>query len=387
MKNKLSTVKLGILGGGQLARMMVLKSHEMGIKPYILSAHPQDPAAQVTSYFIQGDLNSKRHLKKFLDKVDLAIFENEFLNPSLLYEASVSSNTPVHPKPKIMYLLQDRLNQKKLLQKHKIPTANFVELHSKKQINKLNSFFSKGVVLKKRHQGYDGYGIFIFKTNAQNKTILTNEPAKQFINKNKPLIAEEYIPFKKELAIILVRNRKKQIIELPLVETHQEQACCLWVKGPCRHPKKDLLVKKLKNLLNQIDYEGVIAFELFETKTGSLLVNELAPRVHNSGHYSLDALSEDQFSLHIKAVLNMDLKEPMKCAKGFAMLNLLGKLNPKYWLPPTGTTLHWYGKMESRPGRKMGHLNSLDSSPNKALNILLNFYSERKNQYEKKQLK
>lgn len=379
MKNKLSTVKLGILGGGQLARMMVLKSHEMGIKPYVLSTHPEDPAAQVTPYFIQGNSDSKRHLKKFLDKVDLAIFENEFLDPGLLYETSISSNTPIHPMPKIMHLLQDRLNQKKLLQKHKIPTANFIELHSKKQINELPHLFPKGVVLKKRHQGYDGYGIFTFKMDSKNKTIETDEAAKQFINKNKPLIAEEYIFFKKELAIILVRNRKKQIIELPLVETYQEQACCLWVKGPHKHPKKDLLVKKLKTMLNQIDYEGVIAFELFETKTGSLIVNELAPRVHNSGHYSLDALSEDQFSLHIKAVLNMDLQEPMKCAKGFAMLNLLGEFNSEYWLPPIGTTLHWYGKTENRPGRKMGHLNSLNSSPNKALNVLLDFHSKKEN--------
>ena len=378
MKNKLSTVKLGILGGGQLARMMALKSHEMGVKPYILSPHPQDPATQVTPHFTQGNLNSQRHLKKFLDKVDLAIFENEFLDPGLLYETSISSNTPIHPMPKTMHLLQDRLNQKQLLQKHKIPTANFIELRSKKQMIELPHLFPKGVVLKKRHQGYDGYGIFIFKIDAKNKTIVTDETAKQFISKNKPLIAEEYIPFKKELAIILVRNRKKQIIELPLVETHQEKACCLWVKGPYRHPKKDLLVKKLKTMLNQIDYEGVIAFELFETKKGSLLVNELAPRVHNSGHYSLDALSEDQFSLHIKAVLNMDLQEPMKCAKGFAMLNLLGESNPGHWLPPTGTILHWYGKIENRPGRKMGHLNSLNSSPSKALNVLLDFHSQRK---------
>ncbi len=367
MKNRLSKVRLGILGGGQLARMMALKSHEMGIKPYVLSAHPQDPAAQITPYFIQGRIDLKKDLKKFLNKVDLAVFENEFLDPVLLYEASIASNTPVHPKPKVMHLLQDRLNQKKLLKKYKIPTAKFIEIHSHKQIHTLPNFFPKGAVLKKRHQGYDGYGTLIVKNIKEDKKI------KEFLNKKPQVIVEEYIPFKKELAIILVRNRKKQIIELPLVETHQEKACCVWVKGPCRHQKKDPLVKKLKNMMNEIHYEGVMAFELFETKQGSLLVNEIAPRVHNSGHYSLDALSEDQFSLHIKAVLNMELVSPVKNSGGFAMLNLLGEKNPSQWLPPAGATLHWYGKTENRPGRKMGHINNLDSTPNKALTTLLDF--------------
>ena len=368
MKNRLSIVRLGILGGGQLARMMALKSHEMGIKPYVLSSHPQDPAAQITPHFIQGRIDSKKDLKNFLNKVDLVVFENEFLDPVLLHEVSIATNTPVHPKPKTMHLLQDRLNQKKLLKEYKIPTARFIEFTYRTEINTLTNLFPKGTVLKKRQQGYDGYGTLIVKNIHEDK-----ERIKQFLSDKPKIIAEEYISFKKELAIILVRNRKKQIIELPLVETYQEQACCLWVKGPCRHQKKDTLVKKLKNMMNQIDYEGVMAFELFETQKGSLLVNEIAPRVHNSGHYSLDALREDQFSLHIKAVLNLDLQIPVKHSGGFAMLNLLGEKVPSQWLPPAGTILHWYGKTESRPGRKMGHLNNIDSTPNKALSTLLNF--------------
>ena len=366
MNNRLSKISLGILGGGQLARMMALKSHEMGIKPYIFSSSPQDPAAQVTPYFIQGKLDSKKDLKNFLSKVDIAVFENEFLDPVLLNEASVASNTPIHPKPKTMHLLQDRLNQKKLLKKYKIPTADFIVIQSNKQINALTSLYPKGAVLKQRRQGYDGYGTLIVQD------ILEDDRAKQFINKTPDLIAEELIPFKKELAIILVRNRKNQIVELPLVETYQKQERCLWVKGPCQHKKKDRLVKKLKTMMNDIDYEGVMAIELFETKQGLLLVNEIAPRVHNSGHYSMDALSEDQFSLHIRAVLNLDIQTPVKFTGGFAMLNLLGEQGLNQWLPLADTILHWYGKTESRPGRKMGHLNSLNSTPNKALTTLLN---------------
>ena len=240
MQNRLSKVKLGILGGGQLARMLAFKCHEMGIKPYVLSSHPQDPAAQVTSYFVQGSLTTKRDVKKFLNKVDLAVFENEFLDPELLHTASIASNTPIHPKPKTMNLLQDRLSQKNLLKRYKIPTAPFIKVHSSKQIKYLASLFPNGVVLKKRHQGYDGYGTLIVKN------IETDDMAKQFIEKNPHLIAEELIPFKKELAIILIRNRKEQIVELPLVETYQEKARCLWVKGPCRHQKKRFINKKAK---------------------------------------------------------------------------------------------------------------------------------------------
>ena len=366
MKNRLSKVKLGILGAGQLARMLALKSHEMGIQPYVLGPSPQSPGSQVTPHFIKGKLNSKRDLKNFLNKVDLAIFENEFLDPALLHQASLDSNTPIHPRPKVMNLLQDRLSQKKLLRKHKIPTADFMEMPSSSSA--LTGMFSEGAVLKKRRQGYDGGGLFI------SKNIAKDPKAWNFIKKNpKGLIVEKYIPFKRELALILVRNRKKQIVEMPLVETFQEKACCLWVKGPYRHIKKNSLIRKLKTLMHEIEYEGVMAFELFETQKGELMVNELAPRVHNSGHYSLNALSEDQFSFHIKAVLNMDISAPVLRAGGFAMLNLLGLKKPVSFLPPKGTALHWYGKKDTHIGRKMGHLNSLDTSPNKALKPLLDF--------------
>ncbi len=368
MKNQLSSIKLGILGGGQLARMLALKSHELGMRPYVLNKQVEDSAMQVTPYFVKGDLHSKKDVKTFLRKVDLAVFENEFLDPSMLHEASLETKTSIHPKPKTMALLRDRWLQKSLLKKYKIPTAEFVRVNSVKQMSSLVSLFPNQIVLKKRLFGYDGYGTLI--TKSKSKT-----PVEEFIKKHSPnLIAEAFVPFQRELAIILIRNKMGQIIELPLVETHQEEARCLWVKGPCQHKKKDNLVKKLKRMIDEIGYEGVIAFELFETKT-ELLVNEVAPRVHNSGHYSLDALSEDQFSLHIKAVLNMKLTTPVKRSGGFAMLNLLGnnKTKTSLWPLPPGIKLHWYGKAENRMGRKMGHINQLASTGGKALNQLLKF--------------
>ena len=372
MENRLSKIKLGILGGGQLARMLALKCHEMGIKPYVLSAHAQDPAGQVTPYFIKGSLSSKRDLKHFLKQVDLAVFENEFLNPSHLQSVSLATNTPIHPTPKIMNLLQDRLSQKQLLIKHNIRTAPFVSVQPQKPVQALAKLFPQGFVLKKRHQGYDGQGTLIIQDL---DGLSQQEKAKAFIKSHSPLIAEKYVTFKRELAVVVVRNRKGHIISLPLVETFQEKACCVWVQGPLRHAKAPSLIQKIEPMLNHINYEGVIAFELFETLKGELWVNEIAPRVHNSGHYSLNALSEDQFSLHIKAVLNKDLKTPIMRAGGFAMLNLLGEKQQPFssWLVPAGMQVHWYGKKDSRPGRKMGHINNVDKSPQKALSALLDF--------------
>lgn len=369
MENQLSKIKFGILGGGQLARMMALKSHEMGLKPYVLCKAKNDPAAQVTSFYVQGLLDSRRDLKNFLQQVDIATFENEFLDTTLLQKTAFAVKTLIHPKPQVMQLLQDRLHQKKLFQKYKIPTARYVAISSKQEINNVNHLFPKGMALKKRRQGYDGYGTRIVKNITQDKASLDF-----VVNNINNLIAEELIPFKREMALILVRNRRKQVIELPLVETYQEEARCLWVKGPRRHRKKAALVKKLKAMLDHLNYEGVMAFELFETKQSKLLVNELAPRVHNSGHYSLDALSEDQFSLHIKAVLNLKIKTPDLLVGGFAMLNLLGRKN--YQLPSTQASsgkLHWYGKSDARPGRKMGHINFVAGSVSKAFAQLLQF--------------
>lgn len=375
IKKTQSTIRLGLLGGGQLARMLALKCHDMSIQPYVLSPSVQDPAAQVTSFFVKGSLYSKKDLTSFLKQVDVATFENEFLDMSLLSKLSKDTKTPVYPSPRTMNLLQDRFKQKNLFKKYNIPTAKFISLpidsHKTPQqrFNQLMKLFPNGFVLKKRHQAYDGYGTCIV-TSIKDKTKAVN-----FIKKSQDLIVEEFIPFKKEMATILVRNRKKQIIELPLVHTYQEQARCVWLKGPCQHKNKSILIKKLKTMLKQINYVGVIAFELFDTSKG-LLVNELAPRVHNSGHYSLDALSEDQFTLHIKAVLNQDLFSPVLQTKGFAMLNLLAgkQLNPQIKMAETKkeVKLYWYGKQEHRPGRKMGHLNALASTPEKALKKLKN---------------
>ena len=263
--------------------------------------------------------------------------------------------------------------------KHHIPTADFISVKFKNKLSlkkNLSNLWSQwgDFVLKSRIGGYDGHGTFIIKKKAQIKQI-------KFPKTN--FIAEKFIPFKRELALLSARNKKGQIIFFPLVESFQKQSICLWVKGPAQHKKLKKLKAQIKVFLTDIDYQGLIAFELFDTRS-QLIVNELAPRVHNTGHYSLDALTEDQFTIHLKAISNQSLKSPRLKSKAFAMLNLLGtgakkasfktksllnESSQKY-LKKQKISLYWYGK-KSRPGRKMGHLNSAGPSANKALAKLL----------------
>ena len=344
---------VGIVGGGQLARMLVLKGHEMGLTMRVLSKSPEDPAAQVCAGWVKGEPTSRRDLASFFRKVDVVTFESEFYSGKLFADISKQTKTKVRPSPRVMGILQDRLSQKRLFNKYGIPTSEFESVTDPKA-----AFERLGpCVFKTRMGGYDGYGTFVVKRESD---LLGLKVA--------PMIAEKFVPFKAELAISLVRGSNGDVTVLPLVQTHQEDSRCRWVKGPVKHRALAPLVARLKRMLVAEKYEGICAFELFDTGR-ELLVNEAAPRVHNSAHYSLDALDEDQFTLHLKAVIGAPLPKTVSAAaKGFAMWNLLGtKTTDASWRYPTGVHLHWYGKKGNRPGRKMGHINAVGKTPTWAL--------------------
>lgn len=381
---------IGILGGGQLSKLLSLKAQALGIKVFVLSASEQDPAAQENPFWIKGDPSKQKDLKPFFKLVDIVTFESEFFPAHQIRKTlqNLKGKKPhIAPSLKALSLIQDRWTQKQLLSQYEINTADFVKINLKSSTQKkLILIWEKlgPFVLKTRTGGYDGYGTFEIKRKSQIKNIKLSSYL---------FIAEKFIPFKRELALLSARNKQAQIIFFPLVESFQQHSRCLWVKGPVKHKKLNVLKAKIKKFLNGIDYQGLIAFELFDTGN-DLMVNELAPRVHNSGHYSLDALSEDQFSIHLKAIMNYPLAKPKAVKKGFAMLNLLGEgclkptlkmkrknKKPNFDLEKVFKTpmlkinksinFWWYGKSISRKGRKMGHINATDSSANKALNKLL----------------
>lgn len=363
-------LKIGLLGSGQLARMLALRAHSLGIQPFVYGGKSTDPAAQVTSRHYEGDLKDAKRLQEFLERVDIATFESEFMDGALLAELSRKTRTPIYPDPLQMEKLQDRWTQKQLLQEHKLPTSPFFAVSTLEETHAAwAQLKTSQVVLKKRKFGYDGYGTFILKSEADLKESLFRENLQGFI-------AESFVPFKRELAVSAVRNPQGEVVFLPLVESFQKDSRCFWVKGPVRHKDLKALKRKIKRFLNELEYVGIMAFELFETSTG-LLINEIAPRVHNSAHYSLDALSEDQFQLHLEAVIGRKLKEPTTLTRGFAMVNLLGSSShaPK-WSDISEGQIHWYGKLDNRPGRKMGHLNCRAENPTKALKTALKTLKE-----------
>lgn len=358
--------KVGILGGGQLARMLALKGADLGLEIHILSEKESDPAAQVVKHWHKGSPQDAKVLESFFKAVELVTFESEFYSGDLLSKISAQTKVPVSPEPRVMRMLQDRLTQKESLIENHILTADFIVIHNKDDLKNASEFFRNKFIIKKRTGGYDGNGTFVVK----NQKDLHNILEKISIAGNE-YIAEAYVAFKRELAVIMARNAHGDIIHFPLVQTKQTENRCDWVVGPEKHPKFNSLIRDLAVYIDSIKYVGVIAFELFDTGQ-NLLVNEIAPRVHNSGHYSLNAMTTDQFTQHWLAVLGFDFFESKMLSKAFAMTNLVGTSSNQALFPKKlEGTLCWYGKLENRPGRKMGHLNYTGTNSKSLLKIAL----------------
>lgn len=354
--------KIGYLGGGQLARMLSQSAFQMGCHPHIYSQDKNDPAAQVTSFWHQGSLDHAAKIASFLTSVDVVGFESEFMDAKLLSDLQKQTKTKIFPNPKLMGYLQDRLSQKTLFDQYRLTSSPWIVADEKSQILDFFDIHKKGVVFKKRFFGYDGYGTFIIKTKKE---------LGEFLKKHwQPdlFIVEKWIPFKKECAIIVARSQDGSFCHLPLVESFQKQARCDWVQGPIKHRDSDKMIEALKSFLKHLHYVGVMGIEFFVTTKG-LIINEVAPRVHNSGHYSLNTNGPSQFDLHNMCLLGLKLPKQIKINSSFAMANLIGQNKTIKLAAVEG--LHWYGKTDNRMGRKMGHINAIATNKEDALKMAL----------------
>lgn len=362
---------LGVLGDGQLAQMMAQEAQKMGLNFSVLSPDSKSPAAQVTSRVTLGSADKLTDFLDFCKNKDLVTIESEFIDPQTLEQSSC----PVWPKPETLKSLRDRLPQKKSFIDHNIPTSPLYLFSGWDEVEKALKPNSLGLVFKKRLFGYDGYGTRIIKNLSDLEKFKSENPD---LNE---WIAEDLIDFKVELAISFARNASNQILEFPLVQSHQEQSKCLWVQGPLEKTPHQDFINGLKNYIQALDFIGLISFELFLTQDHKLLVNEVAPRVHNSAHYSLEALPTNQFKAHLMAICNMDLPTDESPQKPFAMYNLIGESqgptsNLSLPADQQNVFLHWYHKTETRPGRKMGHLTALADTSEEALLRLKNARKE-----------
>jgi 5-(carboxyamino)imidazole ribonucleotide synthase len=355
-----SNFKLGILGGGQLGKMMISETRKFDIQTYVLDPSDEAPCKIACNKFFKGSLTDFETVYNFGKQVDILTFEIELVNIEAL-EKLESEGIKVYPSPKTLKLIQNKGIQKKFYIDNNIPTSKF-EIYSnlenlKSAIQNQHSTIKFPFVWKCTEFGYDGNGVKIVRSIED----LENLP-------NVECIAEEMIAFKNELAVIVVRNLNGNVRNYPVVEMefHPEANQVEYVICPARIDEKVAqkaiaIALKVSESFNHI---GLLAVEMFQTQDDEILVNEVAPRPHNSGHHTIEASYTSQFENHLRAILNLPLG---KCDSKVAgiMVNLVGSEgfsgqvvyeNIEKIMAIDGVTPHIYGKKETRPFRKMGHV-------------------------------
>jgi 5-(carboxyamino)imidazole ribonucleotide synthase len=366
-----SDFKLGILGGGQLGRMLLAETQKFDIYTSILDANKNAPCAEICNHFELGDLLDFDAVYNFGKTVDLLTIEIENVNIDALDKLQEEGLT-IYPKPKDLRIIQSKARQKNFYIDHQIPTAEFSHYaYLEELVHSIeNSIIDFPFVWKATRFGYDGNGVKIVRKIQD----LENLP-------NVECITEKLIPFKNELAVIVARNADGEVKTYPVVEMefHPEANQVEYVICPARI--EESVVKKAQEValkvVNELDFVGLLAVEMFQTETNEILVNEVAPRPHNSGHYSIEASYTNQFEQHLRSILNLPLGNTASKVVGI-MVNLVGEEgfsgdviyeNIAEILKIDGVTPHIYGKKETRPFRKMGHVTIVNTDIDKAREI------------------
>lgn len=349
---------LGILGGGQLGKMLLYSTRKWDIKTSVLDPSENAPARLACDSFTKGDLTDFQTVYDFGKKVDVLTIEIEKVNVKAL-EKLEKQGVKVYPQPHVLKTIQNKCLQKKFYKKHGIPTASFEEFEMLEQIKEavIKGNLSFPFVWKSAEMGYDGYGVSIVHSNKEIESL-----------KDGPCLVEEFVPFEKELSVIVCRRPQGETTHYPVVESefHPTANQVEYVLCPARISeevaKKAIAVAlKTAAAFSQI---GLLAVELFLTPEEDVLVNEVAPRPHNSGHFSIEASYTCQFEQHIRAVLDLPLGKTTSKTSA-VMVNLVGKQgltgpvvykNIDQVLAIEGVIPHIYGKKETRPFRKMGHV-------------------------------
>lgn len=362
---------LGIIGGGQLGRMLVEAAQKLKISTIVLDPTDNSPAGQLTEQIV-GDFKDPGEIMKLSKNVKFLTYEIESANSKVLKDLQEKGAT-VNPSPESLEVIQDKFLQKHFLMGYNLPVPDFTRVESEKDIKKAASYLGYPLVLKSRFHAYDGRGNAVIKTEKEIK------PALKKLAKSE-LYIEEFIPFEKELAVQIVRDKNGKLVTYPLVETIQKNSICHVVKYPAdvSHSIEKSALEVADKTVSKLFGAGVFAVEMFLAKDGKILINEIAPRVHNSGHWTIEGTNVSQFENHVRAVCEMPLVEPKPKYKAAVMINILGERNadarPEGFeavKKMDGAYAHIYGKFETREERKMGHItvvgNELKSLYEKAL--------------------
>ncbi len=364
--------RIGIVGGGQLAKMTALPAIALGCQIIILERTENTPSSSLAAEILYGDWDDPVNLLNLADKVDVVSLENEFIDANSL-QALEQAGHQLYPSSTTISLVQDKLIQKRALSDVGIAVAPFAAIDSPEDIKQQAEQLGWPLVLKARRNGYDGKG---------NATLMSaadiDDAWAKLDGDNRELYVEGFCDFAGELAVMVTRGANGEMVNYPVVESVQKDHICHIVKAPARidDALANAAIDLARKAVTTIDGVGSIGVEMFLTKENKIILNEMAPRVHNSGHYTIEACECSQFENHVRAILGLPLGSTEMIAPAAVMINMLGEeqgtgypVGIEQALAVKGAHIHVYGKTTTNIGRKMGHITALGSDINEAEQI------------------
>lgn len=362
---------IGIFGGGQLGRMMAMAARSLGYRIHVMDPDPSCPARFVVDSCFQGSWSDARTAAELARGCDVVTLEIEQIAPECL--AAAQRFAPVRPKPELMRIIQNRINQKQWLAEHGFPLGAYAPVQSYPELIEATQHLGSDLFLKSAHGGYDGRSQFRITPSSLQEL----EQGWRSLGEQ-PCVAECAVPLRMEISVLVARSPQGEVRAFPSARNHHENQILAWSVLPSSIPAalethaQDLALR----LAEQLQLEGVLAVEMFVTEGGELLINELAPRPHNSYHASERACATSQFEQAIRAVCGLPLGD-VEILRPAAIANLLGDLwldhDPHFdrALAVPGVRLHLYEKHEPRKGRKMGHLSAIGDTADGAVERVL----------------
>jgi 5-(carboxyamino)imidazole ribonucleotide synthase len=363
---------LGFIGGGQLARMSALQAFRFGMQVAVYATSKDfEPVEKMTPLVVRGDLHNTEKLILFAKMCDVITLENEFIDSEVLKIVSEATGVPILPGPDSFALIEDKLIEKQTFSKAGIPVAPYAQIHTPAELEAFGRQHGWPYVLKSAKGGYDGYG----NATVNNPNDAVTAWSKLGGKDSRTVIAEAFVPFSMELAVMVARNKTGHVV-YPCVESIQQGHICKEIIAPARvTPELQAQTRELAlAAVEAIDGTGIFGFEFFLTTDNQIILNESAPRPHNSGHYTIEGCPTSQFENHVRAVCGLPLGQAGMRTHSAVMINILGSRSGKAIAEGTDSTLntpdaflHIYGKSTSRSGRKMAHLTVLGTETNDTL--------------------
>jgi len=364
-----SPICVGIIGGGQLGKMIAQEAGRMSLKTVVLDPTEDCPASKMADEQIVAGFKDEDAILKMSDKCDVLTYEIELASSTAL-KVLESRNYPVRPAPETLRIIQNKYRQKSFLKDHRIAVSDFALVRTEEHLQELCKKFGLPAILKVCEDSYDGRGNFL---------ILSSNKVHEAFNyfAGRECMLEKLVPFTKEISVMVARNERGQIESFPVAENIHNNNILEMTIVPARISRKVELkaIKMAERTIGLLHGSGIFGIEMFVTKEGEVLVNEIAPRPHNSGHFTNEACSVSQFEQHLRAVLDLPLSKP-ELLTPVVMVNILGSenLGGQYALKGLtqlfavpGVKLYVYGKKTSRPGRKLGHITATGKTVKVAL--------------------